>query len=233
MIAEMTEYSETDNEEIMNARKLFREKEAEIKQKLAPEADKVRELGGLFVLGTERHESRRIDNQLRGRSGRQGDVGTSVFYLSLEDDLMRLFGTDRVATLMSKSLPEDMPIDARILSNAIQRAQQNIENHHFSQRKSTLAYDAVNATVRDSIYDQRDDILVRTDFTSIYDNMCRKFIEFALYDARDLKYMPIEVYEQLKAKEKELLCLVEFPDYTEEELNKLAEVIEKELLPRK
>jgi preprotein translocase subunit SecA len=220
LISEMTEYSETDNEEIMNARKAFREKEAEIKKELAPEADAVRELGGLFVLGTERHESRRIDNQLRGRSGRQGDVGTSVFYLSLEDDLMRLFGTDRVATIMQNNLPEDVPIDARILSNAIQKAQQNIEGRHFSQRKGTLEYDMVNAMVRDNIYDQRDDILVKDHFDEVYENMCRKYIDFLFFQYENVKRISLEDYEQIKSVEGEYLGMIKFPEYTAEEIDK-------------
>jgi preprotein translocase subunit SecA len=222
LIAEMTEYSETDNEEIKNARLMFREKEEEIKNRLAPEAQRVRDLGGLFVLGTERHESRRIDNQLRGRSGRQGDVGTSVFYLSLEDDLMRLFGTDRVATIMANNLPEDMPIDARILSNAIQKAQQNIESRHFAQRKSTLAYDAVNALVRDNIYDQRDDLLIRTDFSETYDNLCKKFVDFQFFDANGCKHVPYELYLDVKAKEREFFNMISLPTFTEEELAKMS-----------
>ena len=222
LISEMTEYSETDNEEIMNARKAFREKEAEIKAELAPEADKVRELGGLFVLGTERHESRRIDNQLRGRSGRQGDVGTSVFYLSLEDDLMRLFGTDRVASIMRNSLPEDIPIDARIISNAIQKAQQNIESRHFAQRKATLEYDLVNAMVRDNIYEQRDEILSKTEFSDTYDNLCHKYIDFCFTEVENAKHVPIDVYEQFKSRETEFLNLIKFPDYSEEQLSKMS-----------
>ena len=222
LISEMTEYSETDNEEIINARKAFRDKEAEIKEQLAPEADKVRELGGLFVLGTERHESRRIDNQLRGRSGRQGDVGTSVFCLSLEDDLMRIFGTDRVASIMRNSLPEDTPIDARIISNAIQKAQSNIESRHFAQRKGTLEYDMVNAMVRDNIYDQRDEILSKTDFTDTYDSMCEKYIDMCFIEVQNMKHVPMDVYELLKGKEKEFLAMVKFPDYTEEDLNSMS-----------
>jgi preprotein translocase subunit SecA len=221
LIKEMTEYSETDNEEIMNARRAFREKEAEIKESLAPEADKVRELGGLYVLGTERHESRRIDNQLRGRSGRQGDVGTSVFYLSLEDDLMRLFGTDRVAAIMQNNLPEDMPIDVKILSNAIQKAQANIEGRHFSQRKSTLEYDAVNAMVRDNIYDQRDEILMKDDFTDVYDGMCNKYIDFLFVDHQYAKRINLDTYEIVKSVEKEYLGMIKFPEYTEEQLSKM------------
>ena len=222
LISEMTEYSETDNEEVINARKAFREKEAEIKEELAPEADKVRELGGLFVLGTERHESRRIDNQLRGRSGRQGDVGTSVFCLSLEDDLMRIFGTDRVASIMRNSLPEDTPIDARIISNAIQKAQANIEGRHFSQRKGTLEYDMVNAMVRDNIYDQRDEILAKDDFTDTYDSMCEKYIDMCFMEVQNMKHVPVDVYELFKGKEKEFMTMIKFPDYSEEDLNNMS-----------
>ena len=222
LISEMTEYSETDNEKILNARKAFRDKEAEIKEELAPEADKVRELGGLFVLGTERHESRRIDNQLRGRSGRQGDVGTSVFCLSLEDDLMRIFGTDRVASIMRNSLPEDTPIDARIISNAIQKAQANIEGRHFAQRKGTLEYDMVNAMVRDNIYDQRDEILAKDDFTDTYDSMCEKYIDMCFMEVQNMKHVPVDVYELFKGKEKEFMTMIKFPDYSEEDLNNMS-----------
>lgn len=219
LISEMTEYSETDDEEVMNARKAFREKEAEIKAELAPEADKVRELGGLFVLGTERHESRRIDNQLRGRSGRQGDVGTSVFCLSLEDDLMRLFGTDRVASIMKNNLPEDVPIDSRIISNAIQKAQANIEGRHFAQRKGTLEYDMVNAMVRDNIYDQRDEILAKDEFSDMYDSMVKRYIDMCFTEAENMKHVPIEIYDMFKGKEKEFMAMIKFPKYTEDDLD--------------
>ena len=222
LINEMTEYSETDDEEILNARKVFREKEAEIKAALAPEADKVRELGGLFVLGTERHESRRIDNQLRGRSGRQGDVGTSLFCLSLEDDLMRLFGADRVTSMMRHALPEDTPIDSRIVSNAIQKAQANIEGRHFAQRKSTLEYDMVNAMVRDNIYDQRDEILSKSDFSEMYDKMIRKYIDMCFSEVENMKHVPAEVYELFKSKEKEFMSMMTFHDYTEDDLNSMS-----------
>ena len=221
-IAEMTEYSETSDEEIKNARIAYREKVAEINQELIPEAEEVKALGGLFVLGTERHESRRIDNQLRGRSGRQGDAGISLFCISLEDDLMRLFGTDRVSMIMQRNLPEDMPIDFKILSNAIQKAQQNIESRHFAQRKSTLQFDAVNSIVRDSIYNQRDEVLTSTNFTSIYETLVKKYVKAVLAEASGYRHIPLEIYEQLKAKEKTFMFLIKFDDYDEEALSQLS-----------
>lgn len=221
LIAEMTEYSETSDENITNARLAYREKVAEINKDLAPEAEKVKELGGLFVLGTERHESRRIDNQLRGRSGRQGDAGTSLFCISLEDDLMRIFGTDRVSMIMQRNIPEDVPIDFRILSNAIQKAQQNIESHHFAQRKSTLQFDAVNSIIRESVYEQRDEILENSNFTSVYDNICKKYVRAVMADASGMRHIPVEVYEILKSKEKTFMHLIKFDDLDEDALNQL------------
>ena len=139
LIAESTGYADTDNEEILNARKMFAEAEAKYKDEIKAEADQVRAAGGLFILGTERHESRRIDNQLRGRAGRQGDPGESRFYLSLEDDIMRLFGSERVMGMMEKlGVDEDTPIDAKILSNAIENAQKQVESRNFQTRKTVL-----------------------------------------------------------------------------------------------
>ncbi len=160
IIAEANGTSDTDNEEIIEARKLYAELYAKYKSEISPEADKVREAGGLFILGTERHESRRIDNQLRGRSGRQGDPGESRFYLSLEDDLMRLFGSDRIAGLIDRmGLDENTPIDARILSNSIESAQKKIEDNNFKRRKYVLSYDDVMNQQRSIIYRQRADVL--------------------------------------------------------------------------
>ena len=128
LIAEATGFAETDNETILKARKMFSDAEDKYRKELAPEADKVREAGGLFILGTERHESRRIDNQLRGRSGRQGDPGESRFYLCMEDDIMRLFGTERMQKMMETlKIDDDTPIDAKILSGAIENAQKKVE----------------------------------------------------------------------------------------------------------
>ena len=124
LIAEATGFAETDNEDILNARKMFTEAEAKYKDEIRAEADKVRQVGGLFILGTERHESRRIDNQLRGRAGRQGDPGETRFFLSLEDDIMRLFGSERVMGMMEKlGVDEDTPIEPEMLTNAIENAQ--------------------------------------------------------------------------------------------------------------
>ena len=134
LIAEATGYAETDNQEILDARKMFADAEAKYKDEIKEEAEKVREVGGLFILGTERHESRRIDNQLRGRAGRQGDPGESRFYLSLEDDIMRLFGSERVMGMMEKlGVDEDTPIDAKILSNAIENAQKQVESRKIGR----------------------------------------------------------------------------------------------------
>ena len=160
IIAESNGTSDTDNEEIIAARALFAQLYEKHKAEIAPEAEKVREAGGLFILGTERHESRRIDNQLRGRSGRQGDPGESRFYLSLEDDLMRLFGSDRILGLVDRlGLDEDTPIDAKILSNSIESAQKKIEDNNFKRRKHVLSYDDVMNQQRTIIYKQRGEVL--------------------------------------------------------------------------
>ena len=160
IIAEANGTSDTDNEEIIAARKLFSELYEKHKAEIAPEADEVRAAGGLFILGTERHESRRIDNQLRGRSGRQGDPGESRFYLSLEDDLMRLFGSDRIIGLVERiGLDENTPIDAKMLSNSIEGAQKKIEDNNFKRRKYVLSYDDVMNQQRTIIYKQRRDVL--------------------------------------------------------------------------
>ena len=160
LIAEANGTSSTDNEEIIEARRVFSELYEKYKEEIAPEAEQVRDAGGLFILGTERHESRRIDNQLRGRSGRQGDPGESRFYLSLEDDLMRLFGSDRIAGLIDRmGLDENTPIDAKILSNSIESAQKKIEDSNFKRRKYVLAYDDVMNQQRALIYKQRGEVL--------------------------------------------------------------------------
>ena len=160
LIAESTGFAETDNQEILDARRMFAEAEAKYKDEIKAEADKVRAVGGLFILGTERHESRRIDNQLRGRAGRQGDPGESRFYLSLEDDIMRLFGSERVMGMMEKlGVDEDTPIDAKILSGAIENAQKQVESRNFQTRKTVLEYDDVMNTQRQVIYEQRRKVL--------------------------------------------------------------------------
>ena len=160
LIAEATGYAETDNQEILDARKLFADKLAQHKAEIAGEADKVRQAGGLFIIGTERHDSRRIDNQLRGRAGRQGDPGETRFYISLEDDLMRLFGGDRVTNLMERmNIDEDTPIENKMLSRAIEQAQTTVESRNFQARKSVLEYDDVMNKQREIIYGQRKQVL--------------------------------------------------------------------------
>ena len=160
LIIEANGTSNTNDEEILAARAMFKELYEKHKAEIAPEAEKVREAGGLYILGTERHESRRIDNQLRGRSGRQGDPGASRFYLSLEDDLMRLFGSDRIIGLVDRmGLDEKTPIDAKLLSNSIEGAQARIEANNFKRRKHVLAYDDVMNQQRSLIYKQRHDVL--------------------------------------------------------------------------
>lgn len=166
MIAEATGFAETDNEEILNARKTFQELEAKYKNEIKEEADKVREAGGLFILGTERHDSRRIDNQLRGRSGRQGDPGESQFYLSCEDDLMRLFGGERMQMMMGKlTQDEDMPIESKMISKTVESSQKKVEGRNFGIRKNTLQYDDVMNRQRQLIYQQRDQVLDGMDLT--------------------------------------------------------------------
>ena len=164
LIAESTAYGETDNEEILAAREQFRQLHEKYKQQIQPEAEQVKAAGGLFILGTERHESRRIDNQLRGRAGRQGDPGATRFYLSPEDDLMRLFGGERMDSLMnSLGIDEDTPIENRMLSNIIESAQRRVEERNFGIRRDVLKYDDVMNTQREIIYKQRDTVLADGD----------------------------------------------------------------------
>ena len=160
VIAEASGYAQTENAEILEARALFREKLAKYKEEIKPAAQLVRQAGGLCIIGTERHESRRIDNQLRGRAGRQGDPGESTFYLSLEDDLMHRFGGDRVQGMMATlKVPEDEPINAKMLSGAIENAQARVEGIHYQSRKSVLEYDDVMNHQREIIYGQRMQVL--------------------------------------------------------------------------
>ena len=183
LLAEANAFSETDNEEILAVRKQYETLIAKYKAEMADEADQVRKAGGLFIIGTERHESRRIDNQLRGRSGRQGDPGESRFYLSLEDDLMRLFSSDRIMGMMdSIGLDEDTPIDAKILSSAVENAQRTVESRHFQARKTVLEYDNVMNTQRQVIYAQRQKVLDGEELRENMLSMLRGVIERAVTD---------------------------------------------------
>ena len=172
IIVDATGYAETSNQEILDARKLFAEKLSQHKAEIADEADKVRSAGGLFIIGTERHESRRIDNQLRGRAGRQGDPGETRFYISLEDDLMRLFGGDRITNMMERfDLDEDTPIENKMLTRAIENAQTTVESRNFQSRKSVLEYDDVMNKQREIIYAQRRQVLDGLDIKATVLNM--------------------------------------------------------------
>ena len=172
LIAEATGFAETDNEDILEARKTFQELEAKYKDEIQEEADKVREAGGLFILGTERHDSRRIDNQLRGRSGRQGDPGESQFYLSCEDDLMRLFGGERMSVMMDRLTgDENTPIPSKMISRTVESSQKKVEGRNFGIRKNTLQYDDVMNRQRELIYKQRDQVLDGLDLTETIGKM--------------------------------------------------------------
>ena len=172
LIAMATGTADIDDENVREARRVFSELYERFKEEIAPEADAVRAAGGLFILGTERHESRRIDNQLRGRSGRQGDPGESRFYLSLQDDLMRLFGSERLVGIVERmGLPDDTPIDAKILSNTIESAQKKIEDQNFKRRKYVLTYDDVMNQQRNVIYKQRSDVLNGEDISETIKKM--------------------------------------------------------------
>ena len=188
MIAEATGFADTDDEEILNARQTFRDLEKKYKGEIEEEAEKVKEAGGLFILGTERHDSRRIDNQLRGRSGRQGDPGKSQFYLSLEDDLMRLFGGDRIKSIMGALADdENMPVPSRMISKTVESAQRKVEGRNFGIRKNTLQYDDVMNRQRELIYSQRDMVLDGIDLTDKILQMLDSSVDenVSIYCAKD------------------------------------------------
>ena len=184
VIAEATGYAETNDEEILKARAMFRERMDAHKVVCNEEAEKVRAAGGLFICGTERHESRRIDNQLRGRSGRQGDPGESRFFIAMTDDVMRLFGSERMMNMMETlGVDEDTPLDHKMLSNAIEQAQKTVESRNFQTRKSVLEYDDVMNTQRNIIYDERRKVLDGEDIRESIDKMISEFIASTVNDA--------------------------------------------------
>ena len=184
VIAEATGYAETTDEEILKARAMFRERMDAHKVVCSEEAEKVRAAGGLFIIGTERHESRRIDNQLRGRSGRQGDPGESRFFIAMTDDVMRLFGSERMMNMMETlGVDEDTPLDHKMLSNAIEQAQKTVESRNFQTRKSVLEYDDVMNTQRNIIYDERRKVLDGEDIRESIDKMISEFISSTVNDA--------------------------------------------------
>ncbi|MDD6643104.1 MAG: preprotein translocase subunit SecA [Firmicutes bacterium] len=184
LIAEANSYAETDDPEVLAVRAAFKEAYARHKVDVDAEAERVRAAGGLFIVGTERHESRRIDNQLRGRSGRQGDPGETRFFLSLEDDVMRLFGSERIMNMMnSLGVDEDTPIDAKMLSSAIENAQKTVESRNFQARKNVLEYDDVMNTQRAVIYEQRQKVLDGEDLSQTIESMMHHVIDTEVEDA--------------------------------------------------
>ncbi|MBR2432771.1 MAG: preprotein translocase subunit SecA, partial [Clostridia bacterium] len=231
LIAMATGTAQIDDEEVIAARAMFSELYEKFKAEIAPEADKVREAGGLFILGTERHESRRIDNQLRGRSGRQGDPGESRFYLSLEDDLMRLFGSERILGMVdSLGLDDDTPIDARILSNSIESAQKRIEDANFKRRKNVLTYDDVLNQQREVIYKQRREVLDGNDISATIKNMIIATISMAVENATMDENKANWNLSELCDKYKGLLCDENDFEYTAEELKKIDKIDIRDML---
>ncbi len=199
LIAEATGYAETSDQEILDARNLYQQYLAARKAEIAGEAEKVREAGGLFIIGTERHDSRRIDNQLRGRAGRQGDPGETRFYLSLDDDLMRLFGGDRITGLMDRlDVDEDMPIENKMLTKAIENAQTSVESRNFQARKNTLEYDDVMNKQREIIYGQRKQVLDGMDIHDLITGMISSLIASSVRNAfGEQKHLDAEGYRAM------------------------------------
>ena len=221
------------SEEVLAAREVYKDLFAKFKEEIAPEAKKVCEAGGLFIVGTERHESRRIDNQLRGRSGRQGDPGESRFYLSLEDDLMRLFGSERILNTVERlGLPDDQPIQAGILSNSIENAQKQLEGNNFQRRKNVLNYDDVMNQQRKVIYAQRDEVLDGANLKDRILKMIHEVIEAVVADAAPNPEDENGTwnFNIIKQEFMGLLCDGEDFDYSEEEAKELdAEDVVEEL----
>ena len=224
------------SEEVIEARKVYKELFNKYKEEIAPEAKKVCEVGGLFIIGTERHESRRIDNQLRGRSGRQGDPGESRFYLSLEDDLMRLFGSERILNTVERlGLPDDQPIEAKILSNSIENAQKQLESNNFERRKNVLNYDDVMNEQRKIIYAQRDKVLDGANLKDTIIEMIHSVVSATVSAAAPR--VDIEGSEWnfgvIKQEFGNLLCEDGFFDFEEDELTSLTEEKLTEMLCEK
>ena len=178
IIVEATGFADTDDEAVLDARKVYKELYAKYSEEVAQKAKEVVEAGGLFIIGTERHEARRIDNQLRGRSGRQGDPGESQFFLSLEDDLMRIFGGDRVTAMMDTlKVDENVPIQSKMLTNVIESSQKKIEGRNFNIRKNVLNYDDVMNKQREIIYGQRQKVLNGEDIHEYIMSMISEYVD--------------------------------------------------------
>ena len=233
-INEATGYAHTEDEEIITLRLHYRQLVKQFEAEIIPEAEKVKKAGGLFVLATERHESRRIDNQLRGRSGRQGDPGASRFYLSMEDDLMRLFGSDRIMGVVNTlGLDENQPINARILANSIESAQKRLESINFDRRKRVLEYDDIMNRQREIVYSQRRDVLDGKDLQNTIWKMVEDYVNGAVsrFCVSDI---PDEWnFDGLRSNFLGVLCDKNDFNYNQEELASLSpETISNMLLDR-
>ena len=222
------------SDEVLEARKVYRDLYAKYKKEIEPEAKKIKEAGGLYIIGTERHESRRIDNQLRGRSGRQGDPGESKFFLSMQDDLMRLFGSDRVmGTITRFGLPEDQPISAKILSSSIESAQKNHEGNNFARRKHVLSYDDIMNQQRTIIYDQRREVLNGVDMKDKVRDMIEDVISGKVAQCLDANDPSSWNFDELRNYFMGTLCTPEDFRYTKQEENEVSpDLIEDMLLQR-
>lgn len=232
IIAEAVGHAETDNEQILEARRMYNDLYKKYKAQIDVDAEKVREAGGLYILGTERHESRRIDNQLRGRAGRQGDPGESSFYISMEDDLMRLFGSERIQAMMDTlGIEDDEPIDQKILSGAIENAQKKVESRNYAVRKHVLEYDDVMNKQREIIYGQRLKVLSGEDVSNNIKGMIDDTIERTVDAAvGEQKVITDEMLEQIKRRFVGLFIMPDALTYTPEEKDDLnADKLKNEL----
>ena len=234
LMTECDGHAETEDAEILHARKRFEELCEEFAPEVKREAEVVRNAGGLFIIGTERHESRRIDNQLRGRAGRQGDPGASRFFLSLEDDLMRIFGGDRVQSLMdSLGLDEDVPIENKLITNTIESAQKKLEASNFAIRKQVLQYDDVMNQQREIIYKQRQMVLDGEDISGKLHEMMRQAIDDACTNYLNGETADDWDFAGLRRHFMNWLCLPTDFNYTTEQLGDLTkEGIADELYKR-
>ena len=260
LIEQSTTYNETDDQEILNSRKIFKELENKFEEEIKEEKEKVILAGGLKIIGTERHESRRIDNQLRGRSGRQGDIGQSRFFIGLDDDLMKIFGGDMITTVYNTiGADENMPIEAKIISNAVERAQKRVEDRNFSMRKNVLQFDDVMNTQREIIYKQRREVLdgnnLKNSIENMYNSVAEELVStyfadeivnkeslsqeirniFGISELDSLKQENVkedEVLEELKEKASKKYSLKE-ENFGEEDLRELERVVMLKVVDKK
>ena len=234
LLYEATNTTPTDDEEILSARKKFGELKEGFEVGIKEEAEKVRAAGGLFILGTERHESRRIDNQLRGRAGRQGDPGESRFFISMQDDLMRLFGGDRMLAIVETlKMPEDQPIDAGILSNSIESAQKRIESQNFDRRKNVLQYDDVINVQRELIYKERRSVLEGEDLSGKIKKMISDYIGTVVDGCTQAEVADDWGFDEIRSTFRGWLCTDDDFKFSQEELSDVtAEDIKKTLVER-